>query len=485
MRVTAPGHLRNSTLIGVNQNRRQYNLLLQSEISAQRTQKVGMNSSSPARRPTVTAVVVAVLALASPLAAHDVPPNVVVQLLVRPQGDHLQVLLRAPLEALQETLFPTTGPGYLDMAALESSDVLSQTARSWLLDGLEIYESGRRLPPARISAIRISLPSNRSFGSFDGALEHIRGPALASGTQLLWRQAVLDTLIEIPIETESSRFSIRPQHARLGQRVTTVLRFWPPGRGVRAFEYTGNPGLVQLDPRWHQAALHFVGRGFRHILSGLDHLLFLLCLVVPMRRPKDLVIVATSFTVAHSITLLAAASGLAPSALWFPPLVEALIAASIVYMALENILEPRLERRWIFAFVFGLVHGFGFSFALQNTLQFAGSHLLTSLLAFNVGVELGQLLVLLILVPTLAVVLGRLVPERPGTIVISALVAHTAWHWLTERGSDLQAYRVQMAGLPAFPASAALWLLGTVLLAFLLVRAVMAKRPARKPVSAA
>jgi len=254
---------------------------------------------------------------------------------------------------------------------------------------------------------------------------------------------------------------------------------------VRAFEYTGNPGLIQLDPRWHQAALHFVGRGFRHILSGLDHLLFLLCLVVPMRRIKDLAIVATSFTVAHSITLLAAASGLAPSALWFPPLVEALIAASIVYMALENILEPRIERRWIFAFVFGLVHGFGFSFALQNTLQFAGSHLLTSLLAFNVGVELGQLLVLLVLVPTLAVILRHLVPARPGTIVISALVAHTAWHWLTERGSDLQAYRVQVAGLPAVPASAALWLLGTVLLAFLLVRAAIAKRPARKPVPAA
>ena len=82
---------------------------------------------------------------------------------------------------------------------------------------------------------------------------------------------------------------------------------------------------------------------------------------------------------------------LSPDALWFPPLIEMLIAMSIVYMALENIVGSNMQRRWMITFVFGLVHGFGFSFALRETLQFAGPHLLTALLAFNVGVELGQL----------------------------------------------------------------------------------------------
>src|SRR6185503_13712210 len=150
--------------------------------------------------------------------------------------------------------------------------------------------------------------------------------------------------------------------------------FLPPGGPVRAFELDGDPGLVRLDPRWHQAALRFVALGFRHILGGTDHLLFLLCLVIPFRRLRALVLVVTSFTLAHSITLIASAYDLAPGVLWFPPLIETLIAMSIVYMALENIVSPRLTRRWLITFAFGLVHGFGFSFALRESLQFAGSH---------------------------------------------------------------------------------------------------------------
>jgi hypothetical protein len=96
-----------------------------------------------------------------------------------------------------------------------------------------------------------------------------------------------------------------------------------------------------------------------------------------------------------------------------------------------------LNRRWAIAFAFGLIHGFGFSFALRESLQFAGSHLLTSLLAFNVGVELGQLLVLAILVPALNLLFRYVVAEKVGAILLSALVAHTGWHWATERGSAL------------------------------------------------
>ncbi len=125
------------------------------------------------------------------------------------------------------------------------------------------------------------------------------------------------------------------------------------------------------------------------------------CLVIPFRRIRPLVAIVTAFTVAHSITLIASAAGFAPDALWFPPLIEVLIALSIVYMALENIVGAKLERRWMIAFGFGLVHGFGFSFALRESLQFAGAHLATSLVSFNVGVELGQLRVLAVAVPAL------------------------------------------------------------------------------------
>jgi hypothetical protein len=204
---------------------------------------------------------------------------------------------------------------------------------------------------------------------------------------------------------------------------------------------------VRLDPRWHQAALRFVRLGFSHILAGIDHLLFVVCLVIPFRRVRPLIAIVTSFTVAHSITLIGSALGLVPGALWFPPLVEALIALSIVYMAFENILGAKLERRWLVAFGFGLVHGFGFSFALKESLQFAGTHLTSALLTFNLGVELGQLFILGLAIPVLSVLFKRVVAERLGTILLSALVAHTAWHWLTERASTLRQYQFRWPSL--------------------------------------
>ena len=205
---------------------------------------------------------------------------------------------------------------------------------------------------------------------------------------------------------------------------------------MRVYELPGDAGHLALDPRWHQVAWRFVTSGFIHILGGVDHLLFLLCLVIPLRRLRSLLLVVTSFTVAHSITLIASALDLAPAGTWFVPLIETLIAASIVYMALENIISVNVRRRWIITFAFGVVHGFGFSFALRETLQFAGSHLLLSLLSFNVGVELGQIVVLVLLVPALSL-LVRPAAERIVTVVLSVLVGHTAWHWLVERGKEL------------------------------------------------
>jgi hypothetical protein len=104
----------------------------------------------------------------------------------------------------------------------------------------------------------------------------------------------------------------------------------------------------------------------------------------------------------------------------------------------------------VIAGVFGFVHGFGFSFALKQDLQFAGSYLLRALSSFNVGVEAGQVLVLLVVLPALAVLFRWVVPERLGVVILSALRAHTGWHWMTERGEAL--WRIQW---PEFDAIAA------------------------------
>ena len=404
------------------------------------------------------AVIACALWPAVNVSAHDIPNDVTVQVLVKPDGQRVQLLVRAPLKAMRDVEYPMRGADRLDVGRADT--ILHDAATVWLVNNIDLYEADTALGGARIAAVRASLPADKSFGSFDAALAHVTGAPLPADTELFWSQGLIDVLIEYPIQSDRSEFSINPRFARLGQRTLTVLRFMPPGGAVRAFEYPGDVGLVRLDPRWYQAALRFVQLGFWHILGGTDHLLFLLCLVIPFRRLRALVLVVTSFTLAHSVTLIASAYDLAPGALWFPLLIETLIATSIVYMALENIVSPALTRRWLITFAFGLVHGFGFSFALRESLQFAGSHLLTSLLSFNAGVELGQLLVLALLVPALDLLFRFVVAERMGTIILSALVAHTAWHWMIERGERLMQVPFAWPELtPAFLASAMRWMM--------------------------
>jgi hypothetical protein len=412
----------------------------------------------------IVSLAVLILALPPGAAGHDIPTDVTARMFLKPEGQHLNLLVRVPLKAIRDVVFPERGPEhgprYLDIE--RTLPLLPDAAILWISDFIQLDEGDNRLPKKpRVVAARVSLESDQSFASYEQAAAHITGPKLANDTNVAWNQTTLDVWFEYPIHADRSRFSIHPELARLGLRVVTVLRFLPAAGVVRAFEFTGDPGLVRLDPRWRQAALRFVRLGFLHILDGTDHLLFLFCLVIPFRRFRALIPVVTSFTVAHSVTLIASAYGLGPDWLWFSPLIETLIAMSIVYMALENIAGgASVRRRWMIAFGFGLVHGFGFSFALRQTLQFAGSHLLTSLLAFNIGVELGQLLVLVLLVPSLELLFRFVVAERMGTIILSALVAHTAWHWMMERADRLSRYRFEWPELTAaLLASAMRWLM--------------------------
>ena len=404
------------------------------------------------------------VAVAHPLAAHDIPSDATVQMFFKPAGNHLNILVRVPLKTMRDVDFPERGQGYLDLDHVDPA--LRESATLWISDSIDAYENDALLPKPRVVETRLSLESDPSFVSYDHALAHVSGPKLTNQTAIFWDQLMLDVLFEYPIQSDRSRFSIHPALDRLASRVAIALRFLPPGGAVRAFEFLGDPGLVRLDPRWSQAAGQFVKLGFFHILDGTDHLLFLFCLVIPFRRFRGLIPVVTSFTIAHSITLIASAYNLGPDALWFPPLTETLIATSIVYMALENIVGgATVQRRWAITFAFGLVHGFGFSFALRQTMQFAGSHLLTSLLSFNVGVELGQLLVLALMIPALDLLFRYVVAERMGTIILSALVAHTAWHWMTDRYQILRQYQFQWPRMEAAPLAKSLRLVMLIVIA--------------------
>lgn len=176
--------------------------------------------------------------------------------------------------------------------------------------------------------------------------------------------------------------------------------------------------------------LGFVRLGAEHILSGADHLLFLAALLLGSRSLRGLLITVTAFTLAHSVSLALSVIGwVALSSAW----VEPLIAASIVWVALENLL-PRQSaslRRYALAFAFGLIHGLGFAEALLE-LKLQGWPLARALLGFNLGVEVGQALVVLALAPILA-----WAARRPGSQrwerALSALIALIGLVWFVQR----------------------------------------------------
>jgi HupE / UreJ protein len=403
--------------------------------------------------------------------AHEIPNDVVIHGYLRPEGNRMNILLRVPLNAMRDSEFPQTAAGYLDVD--RAGKVLADAVQVWITDNITVYENDRQLPHPKMAGLRVALPSDKSFASYGEARAHLAAPQRETG--LVWNQALLDVALEVPVQSDHSRFSLRSALARLGVRTVTVIGFQPPGGAERVFEFEGDPGLMRLDPSWAQAVGRFVVSGFEHILGGIDHLLFLACLALPLRSLRALVPVITAFTVAHSVTLIASAYGIAPGAIWFPPLVEALIAVSVVAMAVENVVAAAsqtsggMRRRWMVVFGFGLIHGFGFSFALRQTLQFAGAHLLTSLLSFNIGVELGQLAVLLVLVPMLSWLFSRVVAEKLGIVLISAFIAHTGWHWMLDRGGQLMLYRWEWPSFDAAFVAMALRLAFVVLLAAALV----------------
>ena len=371
------------------------------------------------------------------LLSHEIPNDVVVKTIIKVDEDSINLLIRVPLEAMRDMNFPTTGPGYLELEKMP--ELTMDAAEIWLGNFIDIYEEKNKIKDWQIEKTRISLPSNRSFGQYNSAYNNMFSPPL-NNTLIHYQQALLDVLITYPIELSSSKFSADINFGGLGLNTTTIMTFVSYDDVSRLYQFKGSPGIVELDPSWINAFSRFISSGVEHIFIGIDHLLFILCLILPCRRIRSLIIVITAFTFAHSITLIASALGIVPSGLWFPPFVETLIAFSILYMAIENIIKTKQERRWPLAFVFGLIHGFGFSFALSETMQFAGSHLLSSLLAFNLGVEIGQIVIVCLAVPVINLIFKWTEQEKLITVIASVLVGHTAWHWMLERYEVMNAY---------------------------------------------
>ncbi|SDJ12543.1 HupE / UreJ protein [Actinokineospora alba] len=182
------------------------------------------------------------------------------------------------------------------------------------------------------------------------------------------------------------------------------------------------------DTGFLSSTARFVGLGLEHILLGIDHVLFLVLLLLGAKNWRSVIRLATAFTVAHSVTLALAVLGWVdvPS-----EIVEPLIAASIVYIAVENIVRGESRHRTLVVFAFGLLHGLGFAGALDFTDDFSGG-LIVGLLSFNLGIELGQLLIVLLVFPLLLLARRQSWSSR-AHLTTAAIVGVIGLFWLVER----------------------------------------------------
>ncbi len=394
-----------------------------------------------------------------PVHAHEFKLDAVISTFVTVEPGEAHLVVRAPLYLFQSVKFPVKN---IEVDVPQSGAAM-QRALAAIQQDIVVFEDGRKLTASRATG-RLSLPSDRSFQSYDEALRHVSEP-VAPDTQIYVDQGYVDAHITYPLQTSNPELSIRSTAApEFGDALKLTVRYKPLDGEGRSMIMTTSSGTVALDPTWWRAATGFVALGMQHILTGVDHMLFLLCLIIPLRDWRQVLAIVTTFTVAHSFTLIGSAFHLGPAGSWFPPFVETTIAASIVYMALENIMGIDFARRMLVTGLFGLAHGFGFSYSLQENLQFAGTHLLVSLFAFNIGIELGQLLVLAVMLPALLVVRRYVLPGKVGMIILSALVAQTGWQWMIERGGVLLNTpwpRASVAGL----ATLLFWIAGLLLAA--------------------
>jgi hydrogenase/urease accessory protein HupE len=217
-----------------------------------------------------------------------------------------------------------------------------------------------------------------------------------------------------------------------------LVRVAPLGRPVQAMRLTADApmAVIQAKPdRWQVAKTYFV-TGIDHILFGYDHLLFVVALVLLLSGLWTVAKAVTAFTVAHSITLIGSTLGF----MGLPQRpVESVIALSILFLAVEivkkNPNQPRLSERfpWVVAFGFGLLHGFGFAGAL-NEIGLPESDVPTALLTFNLGVEAGQLAIVIATAGVLAVLRRYAVAAAPVAIRAATYgIGIISAYWFIER----------------------------------------------------
>jgi hypothetical protein len=406
------------------------------------------------RRCLWSIALLAVLALPRNAIANgaDLPAEVVLRGFVKPEADHLRLLVRVPLDLLASFGLPKRGPGYLDLARID--DRLKQAAAATGRQ-IELREDGILLVPTTRQA-RVSLLSDRSFGSYASAAAHLRGPRLPDSTELFWNQGFFDAELEYAIRSPAPNLSIRVNVApELGRRLKLQLEFLPANEPARSFTLIGGLGWIALDPRWYEAAWLFAKEGFTVALS-FERFVFLLCLIAPFRQFRGVLALVLVFTGLQAFTLTATSLLDIRGIRWLTSLYAAGLGAAILLLAIGNLAAPSVRVRWAISAALGALGGFGLGRVLDDAWQFTGTHPVVSAVSFNSGVAAGEVVSLALAFALMRLVFARLLPASLAVVVVSAVLGHLGWHWMIDR---FHPFGHELEHAPVSGLWSALWLL--------------------------
>jgi hypothetical protein len=362
-------------------------------------------------------------------AAHDVPDLVKIAVFVKPERDHLSILVRMPANALIDFLFPTLADSnWVDLAHADS--VAAEGARVWIADLLTLSQHGRARAEPRILAVHLSRVNDPSFRSFPDALARITGPPLPPDTLVLQDQLTVDTLLQTPIVPDNAAISFAPRFARLGVVVETTLTMVTPEGTLRRFQYQGDPEPFELNPGVPHAFARFTREGASHYLGDVQYLLFAACAALVFRRARLLVTFLSSLVLAESATVLLAI-GAMPLLVWIPAVSGVLAAAATIYLAIEAIVAPDDSRPEL-AVGTGFVMGCALWAGLQPTLQFGGSHSVAAGAGFALGAVAAEGIVVVGAATALRAMLSASRAQRAVLVIAAAFAIHVSWRRMLE-----------------------------------------------------
>jgi len=384
------------------------------------------------------APIAAALALLAParVAANgaDIPSEIVLQGFMKQDGNRARLLVRVPLVLLQVAALPRRGPGYLDLARIDEklNEVAQSTGRQ-----IEISDDGAPLIPM-VRASRISPLSDRSFGAYETALASLAGPRLPIDTDLFWNQGFFDVELEYPLHGADAHLSIRVNVApELERRVKLRLAFLPVGAPPRNYEIASGSGWIPLDPTAVVATWLSLKRGFVDSFA-FERLVFLLCLIGPFRNVRSLLAVVVAMAGMQALTMTASGAHWFSDVPWLQPFADVALSVAVVLVAIGNLGAPSLRRRWFIAAVIAALGGFAIGPLFATSWQFAGAHPVVAALAYNAGMIIGAVVILIVALVALRALFAATLGESLGVIVLSALSALIAWQWLFDGLHRLQ-----------------------------------------------